>query len=157
VAVAADPTVEAIDDALTRVVRHGMVPRTQAAIAAKAGVRVERSTYVLLRRLADCAPVRLSDLAADLGLDISTVSRQVARLTDQRLVRRQADPADARAGHLDLTARGRELLAKVRRGRHAWLAEAVDGWTDADRAELARLLACLAAAFEGASVDSAAP
>jgi DNA-binding MarR family transcriptional regulator len=139
--------VAAIDDALTRLVRHGMVPRTQAAIAARSGVQVERSTYVLLRRLAECGPVRLSDLAADLGLDVSTVSRQVGRLADRDLVRRAADPDDARAGLLALTPEGRDLLRRVRRGRHAWLADAIDDWSDDDRDRLASLLDRLADAI----------
>ncbi len=142
-----DSTVEAIDDALTRLVRQGMVPRTQAAIAARSGVQVERSAYVLLRRLAERAPVRMSDLAADLGLDVSTVSRQVARLAERRLVRRSADPGDARAGQLELTARGRDLLQRVRRGRHAWLADAIEEWSETDRLRLAQLLDRLAAAL----------
>lgn len=143
----ADETVAAIDDALARLVRHGMVPRTQAAIALRSGVKVERSTYVLLRRLAECAPVRLSDLAADLGLDVSTVSRQVTRLGSRGLVRRRADPDDGRAGRLELTTRGRDLLRRVRRGRHAWLADAIDDWSDADRDRLASLLDRLADAI----------
>jgi DNA-binding MarR family transcriptional regulator len=150
-----DSTVEVIDDALTRLVRHGMVPRTQAAIAARSGVPVERSTYVLLRRLAERAPIRLSDLAADLGLDVSTVSRQVARLAERRLVRRLADPVDGRAGRLELTARGRDLLQRVRRGRHTWLADAVGDWSETDRVRLAQLLDRLADAL-GPTVPTAA-
>jgi DNA-binding MarR family transcriptional regulator len=142
-----DRTVEAIDDALTRLVRQGLVPRTQAAIAARSGVQVERSTYVLLRRLAERAPIRLSDLAADLGLDVSTVSRQVTRLAERRLVRRHADPGDGRAEHLELTARGRDLLGRVQRGRHAWLADAIDEWSETDRVRLAQLLDRLADAI----------
>lgn len=142
-----DSTVEALDDALVRLVRHGMVPRTQAAIAARSGVHVERSTYVLLRRLAERAPIRLSDLATDLGLDVSTVSRQVTRLAERRLVRRHADPGDARAGQLELTTRGRDLLRRIRRGRHAWLADAIGDWSDADRVRLAQLLDRLADAL----------
>jgi DNA-binding MarR family transcriptional regulator len=142
-------TVAAIDDALTRLVRHGMVPRTQAAIAARSHVQVERSTYVLLRRLAECAPVRLSDLAFDLGLDISTVSRQIAGLIERGLVRRGTDPDDARARRLELTGTGRDLLRRVRRGRQAWLADAIDDWSDDDRERLASLLDRLAGAIAG--------
>jgi DNA-binding MarR family transcriptional regulator len=148
-------TVEAIDDALTRLVRHGMVPRTQAAIAARSGVQVERSTYLLLRRLAERGPIRLSDLAADLGLDVSTVSRQVTRLTERRLVRRHADPLDGRAGQLELSARGRDLLQRVRRGRHMWLADAVGDWSETDRVRLAQLLDRLADAL-GVTTQTAA-
>ena len=155
VGVPVDSTVEAIDDALVRLVRHGMVPRTQAAIAQRSGVHVERSTYALLRRIAERGPIRLSDVAADLGLDVSTVSRQVTRLADRGLVRRHADPGDARAGQLGLTARGRDLLRRVRRGRHAWLADAIGDWSEADRLRLAQLLDRLADAL-GSTAPTAA-
>jgi MarR family transcriptional regulator, negative regulator of the multidrug operon emrRAB len=79
----------------------------------------------------------------------------VTRLTERRLVRRHADPLDGRAGQLELTARGRDLLQRVRRGRHTWLADAVVDWSETDRVRLAQLLDRLADAL-GVTTQTAA-
>ena len=61
--------------------------------------------------LQDAGPLRASDLVARLGLDKSTVSRQVASLVDLGLVDRGADPDDGRAQVLTPSAEGAARLA----------------------------------------------
>ena len=80
------------------------------------------------------------DLAAALHLDQSTVSRHLASLEADDLVRRTTSPADRRTHVLELTEAGRAAaLAEVRR-RVALLESAVESWPDPDVADLARLL-----------------
>jgi len=82
----------------------------------------------------------VKDLAAHCALDPSTISRAVAALVRDGLVRRAADPSDGRASTLALTPHGREVLD----GTNAWyeeeLAEALKGWTADDLATLSALL-----------------
>ncbi|HEY0127069.1 MAG TPA: MarR family winged helix-turn-helix transcriptional regulator, partial [Blastococcus sp.] len=78
-----------------------------------------------------------------LGLDKSTVSRQVASLVDLGLVDRAADPVDGRAQVLRPSAEGSARLARIREVRRArWEADLGD-WPAADIATLGELLARL--------------
>ncbi len=86
------------------------------------------------------APVRATDLAEHVGLDLSTVSRHLHGLETAGLVRRSPDPDDRRAALLELSGTGRDLLERNVRTRTELLARATDTWSRADTAELARLL-----------------
>lgn len=108
------------------------------------GAPVERAGLAILRRVAECEPTRLSDLAGTLGLDLSTVSRQVRRLEAAGMLARTADATDARASLLDVTAEGRDVLATARRMIHARLRRVLSTWPAEDREDLARLLTRLA-------------
>jgi DNA-binding MarR family transcriptional regulator len=80
---------------------------------------------------------------ARLGLDKSTVSRQVAHLVDLGLVDRAADPVDGRAQVLTPSAEGSARLERIRESRRGrWEADLGD-WRAEDVATLAGLLARL--------------
>ena len=109
------------------------------------GEHVDRSGYWVLHRLDECGTaVRLSDLAALLELDVSTVSRQVRQLVEAGLVTRQPDPEDGRACLLGLSPRGGGVLDAVRQARRDVLRQALCGWRQRDRAALVAALARLA-------------
>jgi DNA-binding MarR family transcriptional regulator len=109
------------------------VPRT-------AGAPIDRSGHVALAHLATSGELRLSDLAAALELDASTVSRQVGQLVRAGLVSRRDDPADRRASLLAATEAGSALHADLRRRRVALLDQAMAGWSSADRTDFVRLV-----------------
>jgi DNA-binding MarR family transcriptional regulator len=58
-------------------------------------------------------PLRLSELAELEGLNPTMLSRVIAELADQGLVRRVTDPTDRRAALVDATAAGRRLREKI--------------------------------------------
>ena len=88
-------------------------------------------------------PLRAGDLVSRLGLDKSTVSRQVSSLVDLGLVDRAADPVDGRAQVLTPSAEGSARLAGIREVRRArWEADLGD-WPAADVATLGDLLSRL--------------
>lgn len=55
------------------------------------------------------APLSLNHLAHAAGIHKSQMSRVVSGLTRRRMVRRAADPADARGVHLELSKSGRKV------------------------------------------------
>jgi DNA-binding MarR family transcriptional regulator len=118
---------------------------------------LDGAAYGLLALLQDAGPLRASDLVARLGLDKSTVSRQVANLVDLGLVDRAADPVDGRAQVLTPSAEGTARLARVRDSRRArWEADLND-WPAEDVAALAELLGrlnCLGEAREAEAEQS---
>lgn len=135
----ADPT-EQIEVAVLTLLRRANDPRGNAQINRIAGVDVERSGSVLLARLEELQPVRLSQLASAAGIDISTASRQVARLVEQGYVDRTADPADGRATLHRLTESGAQVRRQLRRAVSAWMGEALSGLSEEERRVLGELM-----------------
>src|SRR5438128_2044595 len=110
----------------------GLLLRRSRAMSARLSGELhpdlDGAAYGLLALLQDSGPLRASDLVARLGLDKSTVSRQVATLVDLGLVDRTADPADGRAHVLTPSAEGSARLARIRDARRVrWEAD-LAGW-----------------------------
>jgi DNA-binding MarR family transcriptional regulator len=135
-----DAAMTDIEHALTRLIRRGNQPRVHERLAARAGVTLDRAAYAALCRVHEAGPLRLSELAARMGVDASTASRQVQQLERIGLVGRVGDPADRRASLLELTAEGDRVLARMRQARRASLAQVLGGWSGADRRTLAAVL-----------------
>ena len=122
----------------------GLLLRRSRAISARLARELhpdlDGAAYGLLSLLADLGPLRASDLVTRLGLDKSTVSRQVSSLVDLGLVVREADPADGRAQVLSPSAEGSTRLARIREARRArWEAD-LSHWPAEDVARLGELL-----------------
>ncbi|MDT0274682.1 MarR family winged helix-turn-helix transcriptional regulator [Blastococcus goldschmidtiae] len=125
----------------------GLLLRRSRAISARLAGQLhpdlDGAAFGLLALLQDAGPLRASDLVARLGLDKSTVSRQVASLVALGLVDRSADPDDGRAQVLTPSAEGAARLAHIRTARRErWEADMGD-WPAEDVARLAELLARL--------------
>ncbi len=134
----------AVEYALTRFLRQATRPAVGKRLMAVGGVTMDRAVYAALVRIDETEPIRPTELAEILGIDLSAVSRQVRDLVQASLVERTPDAADQRACRLRLTDDGRALLGRVRQARQDALRELLDGWSDADQRTLARLVARLA-------------
>ena len=73
---------------------------------------MDRAAYLLLNRLDQEGPMGVKALAAGMGIDSSTVTRQVAPLVDTGLVKRTSHPEDGRAVVLQLSPRGQARLER---------------------------------------------
>jgi DNA-binding MarR family transcriptional regulator len=113
----------------------------------------DRAALVLLIPLARVGPLRQGALADVVHADPSTVSRHVAVLVEQGLVRRVADEADGRATRLVVTDAGHTALDALRAEREAHLDRVTAGWSAADLATFTalfgRLLDDIAATLPG--------
>lgn len=121
-------SIETVSRELVQLVRG--LRELHGAISSASRHPVDPSGAMVLSRLEDLGPVRLSTLAQVLCLDISTVSRQVPVLERQGWVARERDPEDQRAHLLDLTDAGREVLTEVRRSRVEVLRRLLPDWTE---------------------------
>ena len=124
------PSIETVSRELVQLVRG--LRELHGAIAKASRHPVDASGAMVLSRLEELGPVRLSTLAQVLCLDISTVSRQVPVLERQGWVARERDPEDQRAQLLDLTDEGRDVLIEVRRSRVEVLRRLLPDWTEAE-------------------------
>lgn len=104
----ADVTIATIEDSVVTIVREATLSSVQERFVEQAGVAVERADYDVLRGVAEHGPVRVTDLARQLGVDPSTASRQVKTLERQGMLARDGDPRDGRVAHLALTPAGGE-------------------------------------------------
>ncbi|OLT55323.1 hypothetical protein BJF88_06745 [Cellulosimicrobium sp. CUA-896] len=104
---------------------------------------LDRSGYLLLQALRIHGPQHVTALAERLGLDGSTVTRQVVALERAGHVTRARDPLDGRAVVVEPTSAGLDQLDRHRTARSAVYADVLDGWSPLDRALLAELLARL--------------
>jgi DNA-binding MarR family transcriptional regulator len=109
------------------------------------GGSLDRAGYWLLVRISGQAPMRLSELADSVELDLSTVSRQMTNLVASGLVVKVPDPEDGRASLLSLSDRGWTVLGAVSEARRQVLAETIADWTEAERNALAEGLSRLEA------------
>lgn len=113
------------------------VSRFGRSLRARLGDRpTDRASFLLLHLLELHGPQRMTDLAAQLSLDHSTVSRQVGALSEAGLVETHPDPHDGRARRLVVTDAGRKHAAETRSQVAAVVAAAMrhGGVTDAEPA-----------------------
>ena len=112
----------------------------QTRLATELHPELDGASYGVLALLHDAGPLRASDLVGRLGLDKSTVSRQVSNLVALGLVDRTADPEDGRAQVLTPSSEGATRLVRIREARRARWEEDLSDWPAADVSTLADLL-----------------
>lgn len=82
--------------------------------AAEAGITGQHyQAMLVVRSCPDDARVMISDLAQQLLIKHNSAVELVDRLVEQDLLKREASPRDRRKVELSLTARGRNVLAKL--------------------------------------------
>jgi DNA-binding MarR family transcriptional regulator len=101
---------------------------------------MERASYLLLLRLEAGGPQRVARLAASLGLDGSTVTRQLAALDANGWVTRTADPGDARVTVVTATDAGLAAMSALRDFRTERVARLFADWSATEQAELGAVL-----------------
>jgi DNA-binding MarR family transcriptional regulator len=84
----------------------------------------------VLGTVAHRAPVRPGEIAAELGLTASAVSRHLAALEDAGQVELSVDPADGRTFLVITTAAGREFLQRATDAGTAVFTQVIAHWTD---------------------------
>lgn len=107
------------------------------AVAAEVHPGLEPASYGLMGVIHDAGSLRGSDLVERLGLDKSTISRQLAQLVEIGLAERIPDPDDGRARRVQLTERGVAELMTLRRERHRRLQARFASWSSAELQDLA--------------------
>jgi DNA-binding MarR family transcriptional regulator len=114
--------------------------QTRLGGVGKARNSMDRAAYLLLNRLDREGSMGVKALADGMGIDSSTVTRQVAPLVESGLVKRASHPEDGRAVVLALTTRGLERLTEVRESRRELMELVTQEWTEQERAQFCELL-----------------
>lgn len=102
---------------------------------------LDRSSYLLARTLVADGAASIGGLAARLGLDATTVTRQVTKMETDGLVSRHTDPGDGRIRVIELTPFGEDRMREVQRAREERIGSLVAEWSPEDRRQFGGLLA----------------
>ncbi|MGK6355662.1 MarR family winged helix-turn-helix transcriptional regulator [Sphingomonas sp. DT-207] len=116
-----------------------------------AGLTLERALFPLLVFVERKGPIGVVDLAASVGRDYTTVSRQVARLEELGLVERRAGSTDKRVRETIITQRGKAATDALDAAREKLAVELFREWSVGDFNELVRLMQKFAQSMNGES------
>jgi DNA-binding MarR family transcriptional regulator len=125
------------------------VTRTARRLRQEGTVGFTASQGALLATIERHGPLTPSELAQRERVQRPTVTRMLARLEEDGIVQRAADPADGRSFLVSLTPAGLELLHEVRSRKDAYLARRLSELDDEERAALARAAEVLEHLLEG--------
>jgi len=104
---------------------------------------IDTRHYAVLAAIADSDKPSQQDVAAALGIDRATLVTLADDLEAQRLIRRDRSDSDRRAYALTLTSKGATILERADTLMDECEAEFTGVLTQAERAQLAELLARL--------------
>ncbi|MGZ5905897.1 MAG: MarR family winged helix-turn-helix transcriptional regulator [Reyranella sp.] len=142
--------VRALHEALIDIVGVINRPQGDAMMVRESGIPLDRALFPLLVLIQRRGPIGVVDLAGRVGRDYTTVSRQVAKLEDHGLVRRQPGTADRRVREAVVTPKGKSMTDAVDRARERLGGAIFASWDERDVAELIRLMRKFADAVSGA-------
>ncbi|GGM34051.1 MarR family transcriptional regulator [Longimycelium tulufanense] len=143
-AASASSDVDAVTDAVLT------ASRLLVAISARSISAVEETItlpqFRLLVVLHNRGPLKHAALAEQLGVNPSTVTRMVDRLTSVGMVQRRASPTSRREVVVDLTVEGRRVVRQVTARRRKEIAAIVAKMPSSARQGLVEVLAAFAEA-----------
>lgn len=116
--------------------------------ASARGEGLTHTQLSVLGVIARSGPLRMTELADIEGVNPTMLSRVVAHLDDDGLVRRRPDPEDRRAGLVEVTALGRRTHDRLRAERGRLLADGLTRLRPDQRAALEAALPALEALVE---------
>jgi len=125
------------------------IARTARRLRQEAEEELSPSQASALATIDRHGPLTPSELAARERIQRPTATRVLARLEEAGLVDRARDPEDGRSCLVALTPAGRELLARVRTRKNAYLSRRLRELDPDERAALDRAAAILERLLEG--------
>jgi DNA-binding MarR family transcriptional regulator len=138
------PAVDDLEGSLAAVVRLLADRATVEDIARRSGFDLPPASWSLLEHLDARGALRVSDIAACHGVDISSITPRLKRLEAAGLVARERVPTDARAFLIRITREGTRALESVHAARRDILGRLVGDVDTADLAVAADVLARIA-------------
>jgi DNA-binding MarR family transcriptional regulator len=111
-----------------------------ATRTSRAGTLLDRALFPLLVIVKRRGPIGIVQIAGRVGRDYTTVSRQIGKLEDLGLVRRQGNAADRRVREAVITAKGRRIAARFDAARERMGYAIFETWSQQDCQNLVRLM-----------------
>jgi DNA-binding MarR family transcriptional regulator len=136
------PTVDPADALDVVETEMALLQRGLERLARRSAIHrdLDRASYLAARTLEATGPISLKDLAARLGVDASTMTRQIATMEKAGLLHRYADADDGRVSLIELSPAGRRKMRSVQRARRERIHDLFAGWTKHEQLEFGQLL-----------------
>jgi DNA-binding MarR family transcriptional regulator len=136
-----DPDVGvSIEAAVSTILRWTTRADNRRALHDADGAALSSTDSWLLDYVVESGPLRMTALAEWLSVDKSTITVEVRRLEEARLVVREPDPSDRRAVLISATDEGRVAIRRHRQAAQAVYSTLVGKWSESDRLDFARLI-----------------
>lgn len=123
----------------------GRLSRRLRSTAASRDAGLSPTAIALLLTVARTGPVRMSDLAESEGINPTMLSRILASMVHDGLLRRSSDEGDRRAAWVEATGVGRKLAQRMRRERTSAVNQALETLSETERRQIERALPALEA------------
>ncbi len=136
--------VDEVDRLSRRLIRN--LECCDRTLVACCGITASQS-YSLLA-LDEMGPVTMNELATEMRLHGTTMTRMVDALVEKGLAERRQDPEDRRIVRVDLTPAGRESLERMQDSKREFLASAFAELSDSEREAILKALGRLATKAE---------
>lgn len=127
-----------------------LLARALEAAQKKRVYPLERAHYLLIDLIERTGPLPVGELARQLLLDDSTVTRQIGAMAELGLIKRTASREDRRIAVIDVTAKARSLAAETRSRRRGRIDVLLQDWSEDERLSFAHMIERLNAGFYGA-------
>lgn len=138
---AVDTAIQALEQQLSMLWRRAR--SNSYKVARRVHPEMEPAAYGLLIILQREGSMRLTDIAASIGVGKPSVSRQIAMLEQLGLVQKQADPLDGRAQSISLTEDGSLQLSTAQSARKEAFHNLMSDWDVEDITALGQLISQL--------------
>jgi DNA-binding MarR family transcriptional regulator len=147
--------VDALERSMAALLRSLGGRSVTALVAERSGSALPAASILLLEHLDEAGTQRVSRIAECQKVGVPAITPRLKDLQSAGLIRREADPKDARASLISLTPAGRKTLARIRRARCEILAGALQNLDPDSLATAADTLARIAGALEEAQLGAA--
>lgn len=143
-----DKDLDVLEDAILQLKHALFRSRSWDRLIARAGVQLDRPGATILHTISQCSKDKVDCsvqlIAHHLGIEAPSVSRKVQELEQDGLLTRKTNPQDRRTVVLQLSDKGRSVLARIHRAKQEAMATLLEGWSSTDRSQLVTLLHRLA-------------
>jgi Transcriptional regulators len=106
------------------------------AFVKAAGINLEATSFQLFVTIGRMQPTNVSDLANMLGKSHSSVSRQIDKLEQKKLVETRGSEKDARIRTVELSKQGQEITEVINQTRLKEVDAVLSKWTDDEKQQL---------------------
>jgi len=129
-----------LHDALLGIVGAFNRPQRDEIMIKDSGINLDRALFPLLVLIGRFGPMGVGELADRVGRDYTTVSRQITKLEQTGLARRQKNEKDKRINEAVITPEGKVMTDKIDETRARIYGSIFQNWPNDESAELERLL-----------------
>ncbi len=123
-------------------------PQNDEKMIEAAGIRLDRALFSVLVSIERLGPIGVVDLADRLGRDYTTISRQVAKLESQELVKRRESDFDRRVREAVISPKGKRMTDRIDEARERMGQAIFKNWDQGEIDDFVRLIRKFADALE---------